>query len=176
MSGRRELGEAAATGAAPPWYRVPMVWLMIGLPAMSVVMGVTYAVIAFQVFDGVVVDDYYQRGRAINRQLARDQAALRQGLAAVAFVDREAGVVELELAAKEPERLPTDAQLLLLHATRAGFDHRLSLHRAADGRYRAALPALAAGRYHLQLEASDWRLVGELRAPEGTQASLAPAS
>lgn len=161
---------------AAPWYRVPMVWLMLGLPALSVVMGVTYAVIAFQVFDGVVVDDYYQRGRAINRVLARDEAAQRQGITALATLDPAAGTLELELAALDPATLPAAAHMALLHATRAGLDHQLDLERGLDGRYRANLPGLAAGRYHLQLEAADWRLVGVLRAPVETVASLAPAS
>lgn len=36
------------TVQSPPWYRVGMVWLMIGLPAIVVVAAVCTAVIAYQ--------------------------------------------------------------------------------------------------------------------------------
>lgn len=161
-----------------------MVWLIVGLPALSIVMGTTYAAIAFRVFDGVVVDDYYRRGRAINRLLARDRAAAAAGLRA--SVALTAGAVEMTLsadaasaaasAARDDRELPASLRLSFLHATRAGVDRATDMRRGDDGRYRGAVVALAPGKYHLQLETDHWRLVGQLLAPRESGCELSPAS
>ncbi|MND03068.1 hypothetical protein D3C83_227070 [compost metagenome] len=52
----------------------------------------------------------------------------------------------------------------LVHATRAGHDQRLRLPRVAPGVYETVLPALAAGRWRIQLEDArgEWRIVKEV--------------
>ena len=52
-----------------PWYREPWVWLMIALPASAVVGGIITIYLAVSTSDGLVVDDYYKRGKAINLDL-----------------------------------------------------------------------------------------------------------
>ncbi len=177
-----------STTASDVWYRNPLVWLMIGLPACSVVAGISTVIIAFQVFDGVVVDDYYARGKAINVTIERDVAALRRGLTAVATVTPAApestpaagnpagaSAIELTVTALDVAHLPAILELALLHSTRGGLDVHVDLARTALGVYRAALPPLAPGKYFLQLEAEDWRIVGALRRPADSTASLGPA-
>ena len=161
------------------WYRNPLVWMMIAFPAWSVVAGISTVVVAFQVFDGVVVDDYYARGKAINVVIERDVAALRRGLAAVVHLApaRSAAGTEVTAAvtALDVGRLPAVLKLALLHSTRGGVDAHVDLVRTAPGAYRAELPALAPGKYYLQVEAEDWRIVGALRQPAETTTSLGPA-
>ena len=165
------------------WYRNPLVWMMIALPACSVVAGISTVVIAFRVFDGVVVDDYYARGKAINVTIERDVAAQRRGLAAVASltpeVDATGGAaptsVEVTVSALDVAALPAVLKLAFLHATHGGADAQVELARSASGLYRAALPPLAPGKYHLQIEAEDWRIVGALRQPAERTTSLGPA-
>ena len=157
------------------WFRNPMVWLLIAIPATSVAVGVALLVTSFRAFDGVVVDDYYERGKAINRVLARDAAAARRGLSASLALDGLTGRAELRLTALDPAALPERARLSLLHATRAGLDRVTEVRRGLDGLYRGVLPPLAPGRHHVQLEADDWRLVGALRAPAESSCALAPA-
>ena len=60
---------------APPWYRQPWPWLLMAGPAIVVVAGIVTAVIAFTGADGVIADDYYKQGMAINRTLAREAKA-----------------------------------------------------------------------------------------------------
>ena len=161
------------------WYRNPLVWMMIAFPAWSVIAGISTVVVAFQVFDGVVVDDYYARGKAINVVIERDVAALRRGLAAVVHLApaRSAAGTEVTAAvtALDVGRLPAVLKLALLHSTRGGVDAHVDLVRTAPGAYRADLPALAPGKYYLQVEAEDWRIVGALRQPAETTTSLGPA-
>jgi hypothetical protein len=152
-----------------------MVWLIVGLPALSIVMGTIYAVIAFRVFDGVVVDDYSKRGRAINRVLARDRTAGEAGLEASVGLDPRTGSLEMRLDAAVAEALPASVRLQFLHATRAGVDRATEMRRGDDGRYRGEIAALAPGKYHLQLETESWRLVGQLLSPGQSACELAPA-
>ena len=104
-----------------PW-RQPMVWLIVGLPALAIAMSTTYAIIAFRVFDGVVVDDYYRRGKTINLVLARDRTAEAAGLAARLELDRASGEVTLELGASDAGAPPATLRLRFLHPTLAGVD------------------------------------------------------
>jgi len=163
----------SAPGRESAWWRQPLVWLLIAIPASSVLVGVGFAVVSFRVFDGVVVDDYYAQGRAINRVLARDAEAARRGLAAGLALDPLSGRIELRLVAGGPA--PATLRLSLLHATRAGFDRVLEVTAGADGVYRGVLAPLAPGKHHVQLETPDWRLLGTLHAPEETACTLAPA-
>jgi hypothetical protein len=67
-------------------------------------------------------------------------------------------------------------ELKFLHATRSGLDQTVVLPQHPPGQYLAPLPALAAGRWNLQLGAQDWRLTGSLAAPHDTTAALRPAN
>lgn len=140
-----------------PWYREPWPWLLMSGPAAVIVAGAATAWIAYASSDGLVADDYYKRGLGINAVLKRERAAAQRGIEA--RVARSAGEVRVQLRGVEPPVL----FLSLVHATRAGNDVRLRLERAADGIYRAALPALAAGRWRAVVDdpRGEWRIVQE---------------
>ena len=165
----------ASTTPEIPWYRTPMVWLLIAFPLMSVIGGFVLLTLAIQSDDGLVVDDYYRRGKEINLELKRDHAATALGVSAsIALADARNSVrIDLSLPAT---RRPDQLHLQLLHATREGYDRDLLLARAPDGSYHAALLGLVPGRYHVQLAADDWRLLGSLRLPGDQQIELRPVS
>ena len=142
---------------AQPWYREPWPWILMSGPAAVVVAGSITAWMAFASADGLVADDYYKRGLAINAVLKREQEAARRGIEARVERGRDGITVQLKGAA--PEVL----LLRLVHATRAGNDLRLRLERGADGTYRAALPPLAAGRWRAVVDdpRGEWRVVQE---------------
>lgn len=148
-----------------PWYRVPFVWLLVSLPLAAVVGGFVTLALAIHTDDGLVVDDYYRKGREINRVLARDDAALRLRLASDIEFDAERRLVRARLTGAPAFEQPARLHLRLLHATRGGFDREVDLDRTADGSYHALLPSLPPGRWHVQLEAADWRLVGSAVFP-----------
>ncbi len=151
--------------------REPYVWLLVLFPALSVVGGVVMLVLAVATFDGLVVDDYYHQGKVINRVLDRDRAAAARALRAqIAFTD-QALEARLDGDSAMPERLA----LMLIYATRAGLDREVVMVRTGDGRYRAPLTPLRAGRWHLQLQAADWRLTGSIRVPGTATVQLTPA-
>ncbi len=158
-----------------PWHRHPLVWMLIAIPATAVVAGFTMLWLAIASDDGLVEDDYYKRGKEINRVLERDRAATRHGIESSIVLDPAGGAVTVQLLAPRPARRPARLELAFLHATRAGLDQRLKLARDADGRYRGRAAALAPGRWHLQLAAEDWRLVGVLEVPGPTEIHIMAA-
>jgi hypothetical protein len=157
------------------WYREPLVWLLIAFPLTAVLAGFATLYIAVKTHDGLVVDDYYQKGKEINKSLARDRAAAQHGLAAGLWLNATTQEVIVNLKAGASVDLPDKLDLRWLHATRAGFDRTQALHRAADGSYRAVFPELAPGHWYAQLEAQDWRLQGSLQVPGEVRLQLAPS-
>ncbi len=142
-----------------PWHLEPWPWILMAGPAAVIVAGAVTTWLAVSTSDGLVADDYYRRGLAINQEIRRDQAVSDLGIAA--SVERRDGIlrVRLESRGAAPEALFAQ----LVHATRAGHDQRLRLPRVAAGIYEAELPGLPAGRWRLILEdpRREWRIVKE---------------
>ena len=140
-----------------PWYRQLWPWLLISGPAAVIIAGSATMWLAFSGADGLVADDYYKQGLAINRRLAREDEARRLGLSATVALRQ--GRIHVELQGERPEVLFVH----LAHATRAGHDVRLRLTRAASGGYEAALDALPPGHWHIVIEDARgaWRIATE---------------
>ena len=139
------------------WYREPWPWILMSGPAAVVVAGAATIWIAFDSADGLVADDYYKRGLAINQVLGREENARRLGVHA--RIESAHGRLRVALAGAAPEALFAQ----LAHATRAGHDVRLRLAQLAPGVYEAELPPLPAGRWSVVLEdpRREWRVVQE---------------
>jgi hypothetical protein len=164
-------------GGKTAWYREPMVWLLIALPLSAVVGGFVTLGLAIVSDDGLVVDDYYRRGKEINRVLERDRAAQAHGLHGRATFDAERGVVRITLSARDARSLPAQIVLDLWHATRRGVDRQLRLVRQIDGVYAAPWSAdLAQGHWHVQLSADDWRLLGSVFVPGAAEIDVRPGA
>ena len=160
-----------------PWYAEPWVWLMITFPLLAVIGGMITIYLAVSTSDGLVVDDYYKRGKAINVDLARDRAAARYGLQAQIVIDLRSNLVQLQLQLDATDAVRPDAvRLSLLHPTRAGHDQVLLLQRAADGSYSSGMDELTRGNWYLQLEAADWRLFGSMQVPATGPVVLSPSA
>lgn len=165
----------APPSAEPRWYRQFWPWVLLGLPATAVVASLATFWIASRDPDGVIAEDYYKQGLAINVDQGRSIAAAKLGLHGDLALDADNGRLVVGIAAETAGvTLPVTLTLRLLHATRSGIDLTLPLQRVAPGRYEAALPVLAAGRWNLQLTADAWRLDGSLSAPHETAVSLLP--
>ena len=157
-----------------PWHRHPWVWLMIALPMTAVIGGMVTLYIAVTTSDGLVVDDYYKRGKAINMDLARDRAAATHQLQARLAIDLQYRRVTLKLQAQDYE-LPAVVTRAIVHPTRAGHDQVVQLQMVDAGRYAGTVSGLAPGRWHVQLAAADWRLSGVLHLPQAEPFVLLPA-
>jgi hypothetical protein len=152
------------TTQVQPWYREPWPWLLMAGPFIVILAGIYTTMLAISSSDGLVTDDYYKEGLAINRSLQRDARAQASGTAATAHFG-QGGRVRIALPAG------TDAgagklRLQLLHPTRAGMDQVAMLRPLAPGLWEGVLPAMPPGNWQLQLDAPEleskgaWRIVG----------------
>lgn len=141
---------------AAPWYRHPLVWLLVAIPASSVLMGAVMITLAIATDDGLVDDDYYQRGLQINRSLARDAFAKRAGIEAV--VRRSGGGLRLELRSEPGFAFPSTLTLRAMRATRGDADRTIVLTHLGDGRYASDRAWPETGLWNLELGTERWRL------------------
>jgi len=160
---------------AGPWYREPWPWLLMLGPAIVIVAGSITAVFAMETFDGLVADDYYKQGVAINTTLHRDEVAQSLGYRAQLTLNAQGNRLELAFANAAPTA--KEISLTFAHPTSGGFDRVVTLSRTADNHFVASLPPLAQVPWRLVLEdpspAGQWRLTGQWRTGE-LSVQLAP--
>lgn len=162
-----------STNGARPFWREPMVWLVLGIPLASIVAGVGLVVVAVRSGGSDAIGDEVKRVSQIQTtDLGPDHAARRLGLLAVIKVSD--GMVEVLPASAGFDRAAS------LHAT---FEH--PLHAAADLQlqlqpselgWRAEQRIDGSHDWRVRLAPNDgsWRLLGRL--PRQQQAArLAPA-
>jgi uncharacterized protein len=149
-----------------PWYREPWPWLLMSGPAIVVVAGIFTAYLAASTQDGLVVDDYYKQGLAVNKDLSRDIAAKTAGYSAKATIDASMGRVTLTLQ-RSPANLK-DLMLTLSRATASGRDQRISLQRThqrnGESTFIGALKSrepLESGKWYGNVDdaSRSWRLL-----------------
>ncbi len=150
-----------------PWYKQRWPWILIAGPATVIVAGVITVWLAVVSNDGLVVDDYYKQGLAVNQRLQRDHEAANLGLHA--DVMRAEQNVRLMIRANGDIVLPDVLTLKLAHPTRAGHDQALALKAESPGFYGGRLGEGVTGRWLVTIEdpAGKWRLHGEWQADSG---------
>ena len=169
-------GQSTRQADGRPWYREPWPWILMAGPATVVVAGLFTYWIAATTFDGMVADDYYKQGLAINKVIARDQAATRLGLRAEVALEREGTRVRVALAGSG---VPGERRLRLrvVHPARADLDQTVILERVGD-RYEGQVESLRPGRWTASLEdeAGTWRMAAVWRIPQESVLHLEAAS
>lgn len=159
-----------------PWHREPWPWILMVGPFVVVVAGLITAWIAVKTSDGLVTEDYYKKGLAINQTLLRNDQAIKAGLVAGVRIAGEALVVRLQVEDKG-FMLPPTLQATISHPTRAGLDQSVLLARVG-GSYTGMVRLPAAGHWLVLLEdeAKTWRLLGNVILPANGETLIgAPA-
>ena len=148
--------------SARPWYREPMLALVIGLPAAAVFAG--FATL-FLAAGGDAGDPRVRRvAQTQTANLTPDHAAARLALGADLALDAN-GAVTLRFSDPAPEE--SVLRLELRHGTDARRDCGARLVHAGDGVFVGRLETIrGAGPYNAELAPEDggWRLVGRLEA------------
>lgn len=146
---------------AKPWHREPWPWILMAGPAVVIVAGFVTLWLAVNSDDGLVADDYYKRGLAINQTLSRGQVARDLGLSAEVGISDETGLVTVSMHGAN--HLPDELNLRLVHPTRAVADQKIVLRRTSGANYAAMLEGRVGGRRVVLIEdtARQWRLAGE---------------
>ena len=155
---------SAIQAAATPWYREPWPWILMAGPAAVIVAGAITIWIAFATSDGLVAEDYYKQGLAVNQMLKREAVAADMKLKARVEFPEGFHRVRVLLEGAAPQEL----RLRLVHATRAGHDLHLRLARTGTHYEAAIAQTLAPGHWRVQIEdpTRQWRLAGEWSGKE----------
>ncbi|MGB5454659.1 MAG: FixH family protein [Gammaproteobacteria bacterium] len=158
---------------ALPWYTYKIVWLVIAIPAASVFAGMFMIYLAVNTDDGLVVDDYYKEGMAINQSLLRDKSATELGLSAQLRVEEAGDMVRLSFNKGALANYPDRMTLHFQHATHAGHDQILALVRAPEDQYIGYLKqTIKEGVWHIMLSTEQWRLVERVHWQNGLNINL----
>lgn len=165
---------SAMSGKSRQWYREPWPWFLMAGPAAVVVAGFITAWLAATTDDGLVDDDYYKKGLAINQTLERDQAANVMQIRAQLMVGTDVRQVRVMLQGGKQDALPQTLRLKVLHPTRSGMDHVVSLSLRGEGFYEGHLDELGDAKWRLILEDMDnrWRLTGTWQVPRDSVVML----
>jgi len=151
-----------------PWFKQPLVWLVISIPATSVVLGITLLTLAINTDDSLVIDDYYKHGKQINKLLARDQYAASLGLSGALVLNKQKNIIQVTLHSKLKIQ-EKNLTLRFLHATRNKQDRTLTLKPGKTSQqFEASLPPLRNGKWYVQLESRRWRLIAVTKLPLAT--------
>ncbi len=155
----------APTAAKKPWYKEFYVWMILFFPAVAIVAGLYTLGLAIRSNDGLVVDDYYKQGLEINQVLERDQIAKNYGLQCALQFNRENLMIQAVMMQEAKQyQVPNELTLTFQHRTRSGFDQSIKLSSTDGKTFLGKLEkSLVSGWWVAQLEADNWRLIGNMR-------------
>jgi uncharacterized protein len=144
------------------WYREPMVWLMLALPASAVIAGVVTLQIAGRARWDASLDPVTRVAQVQTIDRAPDERAAVRGLAGSLRIDRANGAVVVTPVGEFAARAVV---LQFAHVADATHDRDVTLVAGPNGDF-AGQVELARGAYELTLSPADasFRLRGRLAA------------
>lgn len=160
-----------SSNTPPVWYKQFWPWFLIFFPATAVVAGIATIILAVQSDDGLVKDDYYKAGLAINQTLKLKQTANELNLRANVNWDKLTQTITLKLKGKISD-FPPRLTLQLAHATQANHDQTITLFLAPDKQsYTGRIKKVRSGNWItiLQPEEKSWRINGRVALPRQKQ-------
>ena len=160
---------------ARPWYCEPWPWILMAGPFIVIVAAMITLWLAIESNDGLVADDYYRRGLAINRTLSGERLALQRHYRAHVTFSDDARRVRVMLSGDG--KLPAALRLRLAHPTRAGMDELVTLRAVAPGWFEAQLVTPVQGRRLIVIEdaARTWRMSAATGNVAGSAIGLSAA-
>lgn len=151
--------------ALRPWFREPMVWLVLAFPAATVIAGFWTLAIAIRAGGSDAVIDTVQRTAQVQHtSLAADQEARRLGLSASLVLNEHMLVVEM--AGRQSKLAPL--VLTVSHPTDASRDLQFTL-MPEDGRWLSRVELDSDVYWQLRLVDGQgrWQLDGALSPGRG---------
>ncbi len=158
-----------------PWYRYPFVWMIIAIPSSAVIMGFHFFWLAVTSDDGLVADDYYKQGMAINRNLERDSSAKDNSISALFEMSNTENWIKLALDKGVLDTYPDTLQLKLQYAVHDHNDVDLVLNHGQGNQYIGIIKQpLIDGKWYLEVSHGAWRLNGHFKADKPIKLQLEP--
>lgn len=151
-----------------PWYKEPYVWMLIGIPLSSVIMGVFFISQAVSTKDTLVRDNYYKDGLAINQEMQWDKKAENLDVQLeFTIANNEVNLTLLNSRQVAPNVL----QFKLSHATLKDLDRDSLLQLGEDNRYKGFIENMSDGKYYIMVESLEqqWRRRGSIQIKQGDQ-------
>lgn len=147
------------TPSRPAW-RNPMVWLVAGIPAASIVAGVGLVIVAMRQPNDAIPDAVRRTAQIQVADMSADERTRQAGLRAL--LRAEDGIVEALPVAGEFDRA-RPLSVLLRHPARAAEDRRIELAPTETG-WRAKADVDLSHDWNVELAPADarWRLLGRL--------------
>ena len=156
-----------------PWYKEFWPWFIIGILSLSVFLGTSLLVISIKTADSLVVSNYYDAGKGINRSLEREDYAKRLKIQAHFSVDENTHQVALQLSGASG---PRQLELSFISPTLPEQDRRVVLQPQGQGLYTGVLPEAISGRRFVELLGEEggkqWRLFEEKELSAGQPTEL----
>lgn len=147
-----------------PWYKQFWPWFLIVLPLCAVSASLYTFYLASSGADSMVVDDYYKKGRAYNKDLTEIKRAAELKILATLSYQDSVVTLKLDGAHNKGEGIRVN----FTHPTLEKQDHQLVMTTDATGIYRTRLDTpLIDGAWNLQIEAADgtWRIQKRIQLP-----------
>lgn len=139
----------------------PLVWMVVGIPAATVVAGLTTLWIAAHGADTPIGSDYVKEGLSVAPDTRREDSARKLGIAgSLSMHTTPEHVLEVELSLLPTATKVTPRWIRLLHPSDPNND--LTLHMQADDEHhwhaRQPVTWAPGTRWHIALEGEGWRL------------------
>ena len=162
-----------------PWYKHALVWMIIAIPSSAVLAGFATLYLAVTTDDGLVADDYYKQGLAINVQIERLVVAKQLGIVADIKIESKTGFINIDLDKGRLENYPSPLILALKHASNEQKDRIIQVQHGLDNQYVGYVKnGVHDGVWHIELSNQNletqkqWRLAQRVSIKSTTQILL----
>lgn len=161
--------------SSTPAYKEPWFWFLMA-PLFGVfIMGFTMLYLSISTNDGVIVDNFYKDGLAINAREEQDSYARELHLTAQLRLDQTLANIQVK---GELTELPDSIWLHIIYPTKESRDIKVPLQRSGDI-FTGALPEVISGRYQVMISPRHksnamWRLHAESTFPLQEPLVLSP--
>lgn len=154
-----------------PWYKEPFVWMLIGVPLSSVIVGSFFIYLAASTKDTLVRDNYYKDGLAINQELKWDKKAKTMDIKLSIVLDGNNAAIKID---NSRQVAPNTLSLKLSHPTLKEKDRDSFLQLTDKNEFKGFIDDLEDGRYYVMVESVEqqWRLRKSIQVIQGTTLSL----
>ncbi|NVK39453.1 MAG: FixH family protein [Gammaproteobacteria bacterium] len=159
------------THSQRPWYKEPYVWMLIGIPLSSVIVGIFFITISVQNKDTLVRDNYYKDGLAYNSELQWDKKAKQLDVRFEILI--EDNEMHMKLM-NSRQAAPATLKVSLGHPTIPEKDRESHLQLKQDNAYIGFIDTLENGRYYLLIECAEqqWRIRKDIWIKNGIPSAI----
>lgn len=142
---------------ARPWYKEPLMWMVVGIPLITIAWGGVMLTLALSSKDSLVSDSYYKDGMSYTENRAFDQRAARLQVRASLVATADELRVSLEGYFDE---MPHTLIVQLIHPTLEDRDQTLMLQQLEPGIYAAPLELALPSKRRIWLQSPEqgWRV------------------